>query len=873
MFRRNTRSLLGLLIAATLGLALVTPAQAVNYTWNNVGTGIWDTTATNWSGSGSLTPWDSTNGIGNTAVFNTAGATATVSGTVYTNGITFGNTATVSGGDAINLAGTTPTITATNNGTISSVLDGTAGLTKAGNGTLTLSGANIYTGTTTVGGGTLQVGDGITGSLNGTTGTDLTFAGSGKFNVNQAANVNQGMGALAFSAGDGTIQSTYTGISGSDKATLTFASVAARPAGATANFVVSGGNNGSDVKIIITAAPATGQLIDRGYFFGGSSYAAYDSGSGGFVRDYGAGDTNYVSVAGGETMGVVVSTDNVALAGNITAQTTTWVNTLNLGANTFAMATAADVLSTDGILSSGNAAATFNTGKLQPTTAGGEMVVCVNASTDVLTVGSTIQDNTTASSLTKTGAGTLTLSGTHTYTGTTTVNAGTLKLMASGTLSTMANRVVTVSGGILNNNGQGYIIGNGASDNKLTVTGSGSRATNNYNIQVGTASASSNDNILEVLNGGYASVDSNNGFFVGNNGGSRNKATIDGADSQMIVGWNGSGTPVRIYGNDGALTVSNGGYMYSSWQFNIGGTNYGNGNTLTVTDPGSSLYDGGPMLLGRNSTGNKVIVKNGGLLTLGGNITVGERGGSGNTITVTDAGSQINIPSASILSVGGSNNVVNVNSGGFITAGGAGGGTWNLGDGNLGTGGVLSTVKANTLTAGTLNINNGKFLAMSNQAAAITGTVTLNGPAYIDTASYTDTIAVAIGGTGSLTKQGAGTLTLSGANIYTGPTIVNGGTLQVASSIKNVNNIDIGADSTLATSATVRSTNVTSALNIEGGSTPTGTLDLNDGLLAINYTGASPIDVVRAQIVSAYNATAGGDWGGPGITSALLAGG
>ncbi|MCX5653180.1 MAG: PEP-CTERM sorting domain-containing protein, partial [Planctomycetota bacterium] len=75
------------------------------------------------------------------------------------------------------------------------------------------------------------------------------------------------------------------------------------------------------------------------------------------------------------------------------------------------------------------------------------------------------------------------------------------------------------------------------------------------------------------------------------------------------------------------------------------------------------------------------------------------------------------------------------------------------------------------------------------------------------------------------------------------------------------------------TSATVRSTNVTAALNIEGGDMLTGTLDLNDGLLAINYTGESPIDTVRAQIVSAYNATAGGDWNGPGITSALLAGG
>ncbi|MCX5653716.1 MAG: autotransporter-associated beta strand repeat-containing protein, partial [Planctomycetota bacterium] len=162
--------LLGLLVAATLGLVLVTPAQAVSYTWDNGGTGFWDTTDTNWGGSGSLTPWDSTNGIGNTATFNTAGATATVSDTVYTTGITFGDTATISGG-TINLAGTTPTITATNNGAISSVLDGTAGLTKSGNGTLTLSGANIFSGVTTISAGALRISDasGLGTTTEGTT--------------------------------------------------------------------------------------------------------------------------------------------------------------------------------------------------------------------------------------------------------------------------------------------------------------------------------------------------------------------------------------------------------------------------------------------------------------------------------------------------------------------------------------------------------------------------------------------------------------------------------------------------------------------------------------------------------------------------------
>jgi fibronectin-binding autotransporter adhesin len=126
-------------------------------------------------------------------------------------------------------------------------------------------------------------------------------------------------------------------------------------------------------------------------------------------------------------------------------------------------------------------------------------------------------------------------------------------------------------------------------------------------------------------------------------------------------------------------------------------------------------------------------------------------------------------------------------------------------------------------------------------------------------------------GTRTLDKNGIGTLTT--AAITAGTVNVNAGRLTVNSSIKDASLIYISADSTLATSATVRSTNVTAALTIEGGDMPTGTLDLNDGLLAINYTGDSPIDTVRAQIVSAYNAAGGGDWGGPGITSAWLAGG
>ena len=87
-------------------------------------------------------------------------------------------------------------------------------------------------------------------------------------------------------------------------------------AGATGNFVVSGGTNGSSNKIVLTGA-TTGALLDKGYFFGGSSYAAYDTG--GFARAYGSADTSYVAATGSNNI-ASTATNNVALTGNVTAQ-------------------------------------------------------------------------------------------------------------------------------------------------------------------------------------------------------------------------------------------------------------------------------------------------------------------------------------------------------------------------------------------------------------------------------------------------------------------------------------------------------------------------------------------------------------------------
>ena len=145
------------------------------------------------------------------------------------------------------------------------------GLTKLGANTLTLTGTNSYTKTTTVDRGTLKIDAGAGATLSAS--SPLTFTGTSTFNYDNTTATGakaQSMAALTFSAGEGTVQVTRTA---AHTVGLTFSSLAARTAGATRNFVLDGtpGVNGTDSKIILTGQAAG--FIDQGTFFGGNAYA------------------------------------------------------------------------------------------------------------------------------------------------------------------------------------------------------------------------------------------------------------------------------------------------------------------------------------------------------------------------------------------------------------------------------------------------------------------------------------------------------------------------------------------------------------------------------------------------------------------------
>ena len=109
---------------------------------------------------------------------------------------------------------------------------------------------------------------------------------------------------------------------------------------------------------------------------------------------------------------------------------------------------------------------------------------------------------------------------------------------------------------------------------------------------------------------------------------------------------------------------------------------------------------------------------------------------------------------------------------------------------NAGTVTTTAAIQVNQMIFGT-----GGY-TIANGAA---GTLTLSGttPTINVGAGLTDTVSAAMGGTAGFTKTGTGTLVLSGANTYTGATLVNAGTLMLTSAGK------LGATSATVTNPTV----------------------------------------------------------------------
>ncbi len=144
---------LALISSIILPLA-ATSAPAAILTWNGSPGDTWDTATQQWLDGVTPATWSSA--TPDSAVFGATGAGAITVGTgISANGLTFDADGYTLQGSPLTLSGVTLTITTNANTTIASALAGSAGFTKAGTGTLTLSGTITYSGTTSINAGVL----------------------------------------------------------------------------------------------------------------------------------------------------------------------------------------------------------------------------------------------------------------------------------------------------------------------------------------------------------------------------------------------------------------------------------------------------------------------------------------------------------------------------------------------------------------------------------------------------------------------------------------------------------------------------------------------------------------------------------------------
>ncbi|MEI6872726.1 MAG: autotransporter-associated beta strand repeat-containing protein, partial [Verrucomicrobiota bacterium] len=282
-------------------------------------------------------------------------------------------------------------------------------------------------------------------------------------------------------------------------------------------------------------------------------------------------------------------------------------------------------------------------------------------------------------------------------------------------------------------------------------------------------------------------------------------------------------------------------------------------SSATVTQGGSSSYTFGAGYNANSTTGN-VNVGNGGVLNIGngGAATYIGGGGSGSGVLTLSGSGILNIGAAG---TGVSDKV-------YLTGSG-GSGTVNL------NGGILTTSRPITGTGASSTFNfDGGVLKVGSSFTANGALLSSIGHVYIKSGGIVDTsgIDVAIsspledyGSGGGFTKRGTGTLTLSGANTYTGVTTVSAGILKLgASSLAALrNNVAVDTGATLEVNLASQST-VLSSYTISGAGTVVksgaGTWFVGDNGVHVNFnlSAGGLIDIQGGVIQANYNGTSFG---------------
>lgn len=648
-------------------------------------------------------------------------------------------------------------ISQTTAGTFSGVLTGSGGICKIGTSTLTLDGtSNDYAGSTTINAGALMINGNNTGTgaviVNvGTLGGSGTLAGG--VNVAPGAHIAPGAGIAMLTVGGLTLTSgsvidaefslgggqtnDQIAVTGSGSLTINGGSINLFNAGTNSAFSTpgtynliscNGGIGGSGLSALSVSNRVAGLLY---------TFATNNTGwitltiSSPVVWDGGGSDGNWQTANNWSNDTVPVPPDALAFAGTVRTSNNNDFTGATFGGVVFNSNAGSFVLSGNALTLSGgvyNDCTNAQTMTMPLTLASGGGLF--SAGSGGLTVNGAVDGS---QALIKDGNSSLILSGSNTYSGGTTIRAGSVQVGVGGTSGTFGPGPVAMSSGT-----------------QLTLNRSDSVTFSNVLSGAGT---------IYKMTGNTATFSGNSTF----------SGTVQLASGGFAV--NGTMTGVGTGQQDGSSTVNwtaNGALSANNLNLGVSGNAYG---TLAVNVGGTATVGTMQIAGGSGNWGGSAGTVN---INAGGTATVG-------TMQLAHVGwSQASTSTATI----------NVNSNGILNATNIYGVATDWGcispaiyryinvnaNGRLNAASInLSQSGANaqviTLSGGTLaNIPGGNLTVDSTTAVTLTGSGVVEA-----STSNSVTINGIVQSTGSLVKTGAGTITLTGVNTFSGGLMVSNG--------------------------------------------------------------------------------------------------
>ncbi len=737
-------------------------------------------------------------------------------------------------------------------GDFDNAISGSGQVVKSGDKTLTLSGANSYSGATTISGGTLiatHVNALGTGAIDNR--ASLLLDASGQFTVTDLT--TESGGNTEIGAGS-TLQATTLTQKSDSTLTINLDSNTADPVIHAASQVsLAGTLDITGVGDVLDSDPASTDDLDTFTLIASDKTIA--------------GDFEKLTVAGMDAD----LADFITVDGRID-------DTGKQYELTTALTWYAD--RDDAVT---DAHGTFNLTNADGSFAVNTVLENVDATLDPASA--TGWDGT---SLIKQGAGTLILNAENTYTGGTTISGGTLvatnvDALGSGDVTDDATLELN-TGGTFDNaiSGSGQVVKSG--DDVLTLSGANSYSGGTL-ISDGTLVASN----VEALGTGDVTDDATlelntGGDFINNIGGTGrveksgdDKLTLSGSNTYTGGTLISSGTLVANDVNalgtgdvtDNATLMLNTGGDFTN---NIGGTGRvekSGDDALTLS--GSNTYTGGTLISGGTLVANDVNALGTGDITDNATLALNAVGDFDNAIS---GSGKVEKSGDDALTLSGSNTYTGgtlISSGTLVASNVEALGTGDVTDNatlELNTSGtfdnaisgsgqvvksgdkMLTLSGANSYSGGTL-ISDGTLVA-SNVESLGTGDVTNNATLELNTGGdFTNNIS----GSGQVVKSGDDALALSGANSYTGGTLISSGTL-VATNVDALGSGDVTDNATLELNTGGTFDNAISGsgqvvksgdktLTLSGSNTYTGGTLISDGTLVasnVEALGSGDID-------------------------------